>query len=354
MVAILLKKQYTTTRSHQRLIPETEFEMWDCKRSTGNVLSAAFSGSLLQSLRGNCKLRANLFILAGELQHNVRENDQSVTQILQEAMEVTEHEGLEDNASTGWICTKLVLNVQRKLQQRLLLGNISENAFCATLSTHTTLQEDDLRQIFELVDDGTGNTTADELVRLLNSASAAIPSLNARGRKGHLGALRDLSLRTFSLHSSNHGAADGESQSNVTNRMRPTTSLDSEWPLQTPAQTDESFCDDGSQASGEPGQNHESQSEVSSNQNEEYMTHLATLTSERPSQTFAETNGDESFCNESSQGQKSQPSGEPGQMRGPGEEQAESQSEEFTEVPIERIDRCSEPADVAASARASL
>eukprot|EP00933_Yihiella_yeosuensis_P004735 TRINITY_DN10913_c0_g1_i2.p1 TRINITY_DN10913_c0_g1~~TRINITY_DN10913_c0_g1_i2.p1 ORF type:complete len:271 (-),score=49.47 TRINITY_DN10913_c0_g1_i2:247-1059(-) len=179
LVSVLFEKQYRRGFQHQRLIPNTEYSIWDGRECAGEVLSAVHSGSILKGVKENSMLRANLFTFAAELRSH-EEDLGSLHVTLSEAIRMSTAPNCGQKTSGVLAGLK---DMQMRFKSRFLLGHFSKEAFCKVFARRTSLSEGGLEEIFELLDDGTGHAKAEELQRLLNSASETIPVFTSTARK---------------------------------------------------------------------------------------------------------------------------------------------------------------------------
>eukprot|EP00933_Yihiella_yeosuensis_P037179 TRINITY_DN31056_c0_g2_i3.p1 TRINITY_DN31056_c0_g2~~TRINITY_DN31056_c0_g2_i3.p1 ORF type:complete len:256 (-),score=58.56 TRINITY_DN31056_c0_g2_i3:576-1277(-) len=183
-------------------------------------MSACFSGKLFEQIEGNYGLRMSIYTLAAELHPPGQD---LLTQVLEEAVKLTELEGRQD-PTLGRIQTP-VAKVQRKLRNYLWMGIVSKEAFGEAVRSWTSVGEQSVDSIFDLVDDGSSHAMVQDLRSLLCSAAGAIPKLRQSTRAStilsRLNTLRAKSVDstgTVSMgnddNSSNDQDADADSDEN--------------------------------------------------------------------------------------------------------------------------------------------
>ena len=154
LVGKLLRKQYSSRLLKQQII-QGPCEIWDGKACTKTVLSATFDGALFQNIAEWQKMRINLFTLSEDL----HSGNADLSKILDKAMCLTaeEEEARNQKKFTD------IQAYQKRIRRRWLKESISKQAFKEAVSNFTSLDNDALDGVFQMVDDGTGTTNCREV-----------------------------------------------------------------------------------------------------------------------------------------------------------------------------------------------
>eukprot|EP00930_Biecheleria_cincta_P100929 TRINITY_DN92549_c0_g1_i1.p1 TRINITY_DN92549_c0_g1~~TRINITY_DN92549_c0_g1_i1.p1 ORF type:complete len:875 (+),score=126.31 TRINITY_DN92549_c0_g1_i1:139-2625(+) len=173
LVPALLRKQYKKDFFSQQVSPGAPPDIWNGRSCTATVMAGAFSGDMFNQIRDTYRVRLDLYTLTDEL-HALGEH--TLHEILQQALRSTMLESPESPAGSERPpkIFETCLRARQSLCYRFSIGQISRQSFSAAVVGKTTLSSEQVKDIFNLVDDGTGHAAAQDLRKLLNSAHAAI------------------------------------------------------------------------------------------------------------------------------------------------------------------------------------
>eukprot|EP00933_Yihiella_yeosuensis_P070126 TRINITY_DN7763_c0_g2_i1.p1 TRINITY_DN7763_c0_g2~~TRINITY_DN7763_c0_g2_i1.p1 ORF type:complete len:619 (+),score=87.26 TRINITY_DN7763_c0_g2_i1:48-1859(+) len=208
LVPVLFKKQCHQNLFKQRIIPGAPFEVWNGRSCTTDVMGGVFTGNLYPLVEENYKTRLNLYTLAEEL-HNDPCGKDLFSRVMHESIQTTV---LDDQAAASNVarstakipdCSTWLQTLSRFLGK----GMISKQAFSTAVSDHTILSEEELSKVFDLVADGQGKASKDDLCKLLNSAYAACPKPSQGALATIKRTIRTSAMRVLSMNSETEQAS---------------------------------------------------------------------------------------------------------------------------------------------------
>eukprot|EP00927_Polykrikos_kofoidii_P060137 TRINITY_DN55204_c0_g1_i1.p1 TRINITY_DN55204_c0_g1~~TRINITY_DN55204_c0_g1_i1.p1 ORF type:complete len:1380 (-),score=161.46 TRINITY_DN55204_c0_g1_i1:50-3601(-) len=174
LVAALLAKQPGRRLYQQRLIPSSEFSIWDRSATSTDVLKAILDGSAQKIQNRNAIIRSNLRSVA-TLARNMAADGDSGSASLRRSLSQFSASGSSGSSPVRHVRRRIRRARTTKFESRVLSGMdwnpsraLDMSSFVEKLSDLTELSEQDLQEIFETVDtDNDGLVSMGDCLTLL-------------------------------------------------------------------------------------------------------------------------------------------------------------------------------------------